>query len=66
MTENPQIRPLTAEELDLASGARPFGDCTDSFLNFGLFYISTISCPEGSVLSIGTTLFGGHSIKIPY
>jgi hypothetical protein len=66
VTDNPQIRALTSEELDMASGARPFGDCNESMLNFGLFYIKTISCPEGSLLSIGTPLLGGHSVNVPY
>jgi hypothetical protein len=59
-----QIRALSAEECDLVAGARPFGDCNDTFLNFGLFYISVIECPEGTSVSVGTTLFGGHSIRL--
>jgi hypothetical protein len=59
-----QIRELSADEADLVAGARPFGDCKDTFLDFGLFYISVISCPEGTAVSIGTSLFGGHHISL--
>jgi hypothetical protein len=51
------VRELSAEELACIAGGRPFGDCNDTFLNFGLFYIKIISCPEGTSVSVGTTLW---------
>lgn len=58
------MRELAVEEADIVSGARPFGDCTDHVADFGLFYIKVISCPDGTSVSIGTPLFGGHSMPL--
>jgi hypothetical protein len=58
-------RELSSAELDLVSGARPFGDCTEGGVNLGFVYVKVITCPEGSLLTIGTPLFGGHSVGVP-
>ena len=52
-----ELRELSADELASVAGARPFGDCNDTFLDFGLFYIKVISCPEGTSVSFGTRLW---------
>jgi hypothetical protein len=54
---NRESRELTADETDRVAGGRPFGDCNDTVLNFGLFYIKIISCPDGTSVSAGTTLW---------
>ena len=52
-----ELRELSADEADGVAGGRPFGDCKDTFLDFGLFYISIIACPEGTSVSVGTRLW---------
>ncbi len=59
-------RELTSAELNLVSGARPFGDCTEGGVNLGFVYLKVITCPEGSLLSIGTPLLGGHHVDVPF
>ena len=57
LTGDADVRVLSPDEADRVGGARPFGDCNDTFLNFGLFYIKIISCPDGTSVSVGTTLW---------
>jgi hypothetical protein len=56
-TTDAGLRVLSADEAERVGGARPFGDCNDTLLNFGLFYIKIISCPDGTAVSVGTTLW---------
>ena len=52
-----QIRELSAGETDLVAGAREFGECSDTVLNFGLFYIKVTTCCDGTAVRIGTNLW---------
>jgi hypothetical protein len=47
-----QIRELSAGETDLVAGAREFGECSDTMLNFGLFSIKVTTCCDGTAVSI--------------
>ena len=47
-----QIRELSAGETDLVAGAREFGECSDTMLNFGFFSIKVTTCCDGTAVSI--------------
>ena len=46
------IRELSAAETDLVAGAREFGECSDTVLNFGLFKVKVTTCCDGTAVSI--------------